>query len=64
MTDLVATTPGLYPLPDAAKRRLSDLKGHQKGDLVTGDEGPEITAAYDEARAEVVADQRDAGLDR
>jgi 5-methyltetrahydropteroyltriglutamate--homocysteine methyltransferase len=64
MTDRVATTPGLYPLPDAAKQRLSDLKGHQKGDLISGDEGPEIVAEYDEARGEVVADQREAGLDR
>ncbi|MFC4357060.1 5-methyltetrahydropteroyltriglutamate--homocysteine methyltransferase [Halobium salinum] len=64
MTDLVATTPGLYPLPDAAKQRLSDLKGHQKGDLVSGDEGPEIAAAYEEARGELIADQRTAGLDR
>ncbi|KTG08656.1 5-methyltetrahydropteroyltriglutamate--homocysteine methyltransferase [Haloprofundus marisrubri] len=64
MTELVATTPGLYPLPDWAKQRLSELKGHQKGDLVSGDEGPEIVDAYDQAREEVVADQQGAGLDR
>ncbi|AXG06774.1 5-methyltetrahydropteroyltriglutamate--homocysteine methyltransferase [Haloplanus rubicundus] len=64
MTELVATTPGLYPLPDWAKDELSDLKGHQKGDLIAGDEGPEIVDAYDRARAEVVDAQVDAGLDR
>ncbi len=64
MTELVATTPGLYPLPDWAKGELSDLKGHQKGDLITGDEGPEIVDVYDRARAEVVDAQVGAGLDR
>ena len=64
MTELVATTPGLYPLPDWAKGELSDLKGHQKGDLITGDEGPEVVDVYDRARAEVVDAQVDAGLDR
>jgi 5-methyltetrahydropteroyltriglutamate--homocysteine methyltransferase len=64
MTEIVATTPGLYPLPDWAKDDLSDLKGHQKGDLISGDEGGEIAAAYDEARAEVIERQQDAGLDR
>ncbi|WP_129116446.1 5-methyltetrahydropteroyltriglutamate--homocysteine methyltransferase [Halegenticoccus tardaugens] len=64
MTELVATTPGLFPLPDWAKQDLSDLKGHQKGDLIGGDEGPEIVEAYDDARAEVIEDQRSAGLDR
>jgi 5-methyltetrahydropteroyltriglutamate--homocysteine methyltransferase len=64
MTELVATTPGLYPLPDWAKDELSDLKGHQKGDLIAGDEGPEIVDAYDRARTEVVDAQVDAGLGR
>ena len=64
MTELVATTPGLFPLPDWAKGELSELKGHQKGDLISGDEGDDIVAAYDRARAEVVDDQREAGLDR
>jgi len=63
MTELVATTPGLYPLPDWAKDDLSDLKGHQKSDLVDGGEGERISAVYDEARAEVVARQEEAGLD-
>jgi 5-methyltetrahydropteroyltriglutamate--homocysteine methyltransferase len=64
MTELVATTPGLYPLPDWAKDELSDLKGHQKGDLIDGAEGPEVVDAYDRARAEVVDAQSEAGLDR
>ena len=64
MTERVATTPGLYPLPDWAKRTLSDLKGHQKGDLLSGDEGSEITETYDEVRGELIDDQLDAGLDR
>ncbi|QLG48125.1 5-methyltetrahydropteroyltriglutamate--homocysteine methyltransferase [Natrinema halophilum] len=64
MTEYVSTTPGLYPLPDWAKDDLSDLKGHQKHDLVSGDEGEEITAAYDAAREEVIEGQIEAGLDR
>ncbi|WP_336037865.1 5-methyltetrahydropteroyltriglutamate--homocysteine methyltransferase [Halobacterium yunchengense] len=60
----IATTPGLYPLPDDAKDALSDLKGHQKHDLVSGDEGPEIEGVYDDVRERLVAVQRDAGLDR
>jgi len=39
MTEYVSTTPGLYPLPDWAKDDLSSLKGHQKHDLISGDEG-------------------------
>ncbi|MFB6123125.1 MAG: 5-methyltetrahydropteroyltriglutamate--homocysteine methyltransferase [Haloferacaceae archaeon] len=64
MTELVATTPGLYPLPDWAKDELSDLKGHQKGDLIGGDEDEAVVGAYDRARREVVQAQTDAGLDR
>jgi len=64
MTEIVATTPGLFPLPDWAKEDLADLKGHQKSDLVGGDEGPEVEAAYERARAEVVDRQEEAGLDR
>jgi 5-methyltetrahydropteroyltriglutamate--homocysteine methyltransferase len=64
MTEYVSTTPGLFPLPDWAKDDLSDLKGHQKHDLVSGDESEEIAAAYDEAREEVIGVQQDAGLDR
>ncbi|WP_135302460.1 5-methyltetrahydropteroyltriglutamate--homocysteine methyltransferase [Haloarcula amylovorans] len=64
MTQIVATTPGLFPLPDWAKDELSNLKGHQKTDLISGDEGGEITHAYDRAREEVVSLQQEAGLDR
>jgi len=64
MSERVATTPGLFPLPDWAKTELSDLKGHQKGDLIGGEEGEEIQDAYRRARTEAVDDQVDAGLDR
>jgi len=64
MTELIATTPGLYPLPDWAKAELSDLKGNQKEDLISGDEGEAVVEAYDRARQEVVDRQRTAGLDR
>jgi 5-methyltetrahydropteroyltriglutamate--homocysteine methyltransferase len=64
MPEIVATTPGLFPLPDWAKDELSDLKGHQKTDLISGEEGEEILDAYDRARSEVVDLQTDAGLDR
>jgi 5-methyltetrahydropteroyltriglutamate--homocysteine methyltransferase len=64
MTELVATTPGLYPLPDWAKSELSDLKGHQKEDLISGDEGEDVAEAYARARRDVLSDQREAGLDR
>ncbi|UPV74043.1 5-methyltetrahydropteroyltriglutamate--homocysteine methyltransferase [Halorussus limi] len=64
MTEYVATTPGVYPLPDWAKDDLADLKGHQKHDLVDGDEGEEVVAVYDEARQEVLDRQQAAGLDR
>ncbi|WP_255195843.1 5-methyltetrahydropteroyltriglutamate--homocysteine methyltransferase [Halorarius litoreus] len=64
MTELVATTPGLFPLPDWAKEELSDLKGHQKSDLISGDEGGDIADAYERAREEVITVQTDAGLDR
>ena len=63
MTELVATTPGLFPLPDWAKDRLSDLKGHQKSDLIAGDETGELAETYDEVRTELVETQIDAGLD-
>jgi 5-methyltetrahydropteroyltriglutamate--homocysteine methyltransferase len=64
MSERVATTPGLYPQPDRAKEELTDLKGHQRADLIDGSEGEAIEEAYDRARATVVADQGDAGLDR
>ena len=64
MTRTVATTPGLYPLPDWAKDELSDLKGHQKDDLIGGDEADDVEAAYDDVREELVTRQQEAGLDR
>ena len=64
MRDVVATTPGLFPLPDWAKEDLSDLKGHQKSDLVSGDEGGEIASTYEQVRTELVDRQVEAGLDR
>ncbi|MHB9286344.1 5-methyltetrahydropteroyltriglutamate--homocysteine methyltransferase [Halobacteriales archaeon Cl-PHB] len=64
MTRVVSTTPGLYPLPDWAKDELSDLKGHQKTDLIDGEESAETRAAYDRARTEVIERQHSAGLDR
>jgi len=64
MTDIVATTPGLFPLPDRAKERLADLKGHQKSDLVDGSEGEAVTAVYEEVREELTDRQREAGLGR
>ncbi|MFB6250712.1 MAG: 5-methyltetrahydropteroyltriglutamate--homocysteine methyltransferase [Halobellus sp.] len=64
MTEYVSTTPGLFPLPDWAKSELGDLKGHQKGDLIGGDESAAIAKAYGEARSEVIDEQHDAGLDR
>ncbi|MFB6217576.1 MAG: 5-methyltetrahydropteroyltriglutamate--homocysteine methyltransferase, partial [Halobacteriaceae archaeon] len=61
--DHVATTTGLYPLPDDAKELLSDLKGHQKGDLVDGDESEEVAAVYGDVRETLVAAQRERDLD-
>ena len=63
MTERVAATPGLYPLPDPAKETLSELKGHQKGDLLSGDESAEIAEVYAEVRETHVDDQLTAGLD-
>ncbi|GGL23207.1 hypothetical protein GCM10009037_03380 [Halarchaeum grantii] len=62
--ELVATTAGLFPLPDNQRERLADLKGHQKSDLISGDESADVTATYDAARERLVSVQRDAGLDR
>jgi 5-methyltetrahydropteroyltriglutamate--homocysteine methyltransferase len=64
MTELVATTPGVYPLPDEAKTDLGHLKGHQKDDLIDGTETGEIARVYDRAREVALGDQREAGLDR
>ncbi|MFW5937948.1 MAG: 5-methyltetrahydropteroyltriglutamate--homocysteine methyltransferase [Halanaeroarchaeum sp.] len=61
---LVATTPGLYPLPDDAKETLSDLKGHQRGDMIGGDEDGDVVSVYEDVRTDLVRLQEDAGLDR
>ena len=50
MTQILSTTPGLYPLPDRAKDDLSSLKGHQKEDLISGAEDEEVQAVYEEAQ--------------
>ncbi|MFB6360749.1 MAG: 5-methyltetrahydropteroyltriglutamate--homocysteine methyltransferase [Halobacteriales archaeon] len=64
MPEYVATTPGLFPLPDWAKESLSDLKGHQKHDLISGDEPSSVDEEYQAAREEVIETQAEAGLDR
>jgi 5-methyltetrahydropteroyltriglutamate--homocysteine methyltransferase len=64
MSEVVTTTPGLFPLPDWAKDELSELKGHQKHDLIDGTEGPEVQNAYERARAGVIERQQESGLDR
>ena len=64
MTEIISTTPGLYPLPDWAKEELKRLKGNQKEDLISGDDGPEVDAAYNDVRSEFIDAQRAASLDR
>ncbi len=64
MTEIVSTTPGLYPLPDWAKEDLKKLKGNQKTDLISGDEGEEIESAYEKVRTEFIDAQTAASLDR
>ena len=64
MTEIVSTTPGLYPLPNWAKEDLKDLKGNQKDDLISGNEGEEIEAAYGDVRTEFIEAQEAASLDR
>ncbi|WP_330632194.1 5-methyltetrahydropteroyltriglutamate--homocysteine methyltransferase [Halocatena halophila] len=64
MVNVVASTPGLFPLPDWAKSELADLKGHQKSDLIDGSESEDVTAVYDRARSAVIERQKEAGLDR
>ena len=64
MTEYVATSPGLFPLPDATKSELTDLGGQGAGGVVSGDESGAVATAYADARAAMIADQRDAGLNR
>jgi 5-methyltetrahydropteroyltriglutamate--homocysteine methyltransferase len=63
MTEIVATTPGLYPLPDWAKETLKNQKGNQKADLIGGDESAEIEESYSEVRSEFIDAQQAASLD-
>ena len=63
MTEYVATSSGLFPLPDATKSELADLSGRAAGPT-PGDEAGAVATAYADARATTVADQLDAGLDR
>ena len=63
MTEIVATTPGLYPLPDWAKEQLKNQKGNQKEDLIAGDEGGDIEESYAEVREEFIDAQQAASLD-
>jgi 5-methyltetrahydropteroyltriglutamate--homocysteine methyltransferase len=63
MTELVSTTPGLYPLPEDAKDELARRKGHQKDDLVPA-EDPAVAEVYERARSELLSRQQTAGLDR
>ncbi len=60
----IATTTGLYPLPDWAKSQLREQKGRQRDDLISGNEGEDVTATYDTAREEVIERQQAAELDR
>jgi len=64
MTRIVATTTGLYPLPDTAKEELSDRKGNQKEDLIGPDLDEETGAVYDRVRRDLIDRQTEAGLDR
>ncbi len=60
----LATTLGLFPLPDWAKTELTTHKGKQRDDMIDGTEGPAIRSIYDEVRSELIELQRSAGLDR
>jgi len=62
MTEYVATSPGVFPLPDAVKSELSELNGRA---AATPDDGSgAVATAHADARATMIADQRNAGLDR
>ena len=64
MTDIVSTTPGLYPLPDWAKRDLEEKKGNQKEDLIDSEEAETVEETYTAVRSELIERQESAGLDR
>ncbi|GGM59509.1 5-methyltetrahydropteroyltriglutamate--homocysteine methyltransferase [Halarchaeum rubridurum] len=61
--DRLATTIGLFPLPDGRRERLAKLKGHQKSDLIDGDEAAATRDVYAATRRQYVEQQREAGLD-
>ncbi|MEF8813171.1 MAG: 5-methyltetrahydropteroyltriglutamate--homocysteine methyltransferase [Halovenus sp.] len=63
MTEIRTTTPGLYPLPDWAKDELSELKGRQKQDLITGDDPEAVEDVYGQVREDLIRRQTEAGLD-
>lgn len=60
----IATTTGLFPIPDDVKHELRSTKGRQKEDLIDGHEGPAVRDIYARARQEVIDWQQEAGLDR
>ncbi len=63
MVSIFSTTLGLYPLPDWVKSELSELKGHQREGLISGNENPLINSIYDSAREFIIGEQQNAGLD-
>ena len=60
----LATTLGLFPLPDGAKAELTAQKGKQRDDMIDGTEGSTVGSIYEEVRTELIELQRSAGLDR
>jgi 5-methyltetrahydropteroyltriglutamate--homocysteine methyltransferase len=63
MSEILATTPGLYPLPDWAKDDLPAQKGRQKDDLIDGTESEQLAATYGRVREQLIDRQVNAGLD-
>jgi 5-methyltetrahydropteroyltriglutamate--homocysteine methyltransferase len=63
MVNIFSTTLGLYPLPDWVKSELSELKGHQREGLISGNENSLVNSIYDSAREFIIGEQQNAGLD-
>ena len=63
MVSIFSTTLGLYPLPDWVKSELSELKGHQREGLISGNENSLVNSVYDSAREFIIGEQQNAGLD-
>jgi len=61
--DLLATTLGLFPLPDAQRELLAERGGRRNASHVVSEESSGERAPYDAAREGLVARQREAGLD-